>query len=493
MTPFARSAALSVAVGLMAGPALADFTATELWTEWQRLAADQDQALSVQSQAARKDGLDLSKLVLVETTDGTTVTTTLDTVRLTNTATGVRVVVPGGQTLTVDTLAADATETTAVFALTAGDLTLLASGDLTTPNYDLSARNFSVNLQRLEENGTTVPGKFVLGVSDLQGTLTHQTPAPNGTPDADAQTPIRTELTASAMTLAVDATDPTSGQRASMTSALSKVAADVTMLPGSDSAARQPTLSARITSSAAQSSLSQTGGHAGTFQALTSQGPGHLTIDIADDRAAYDLAATKLTATLSSDRMPAGPLALSMAAAKLGLSLPTSASSPSATARLSAKLTDIALDEQVWSLLDPSQALPRDPGQVALELEADLALPADPTQPVETYPDALRLNDLSVRFAETDLNANGAFTFPNGPAYGMAGLVQPVGSLDLVLTGGITLLQRLTEAGLVTAQQALGAQMMLSMFAVPGDGDSLTSTIVTEPDGGMSINGTTVR
>ena len=45
----------------------------------------------------------------------------------------------------------------------------------------------------------------------------------------------------------------------------------------------------------------------------------------------------------------------------------------------------------------------------------------------------------------------------------------------------------------MTQEMALGAQMMIGMLTSPGEGDTLSSTIRTEADGGLVVNGTRLR
>ena len=70
----------------------------------------------------------------------------------------------------------------------------------------------------------------------------------------------------------------------------------------------------------------------------------------------------------------------------------------------------------------------------------------------------------------------------------------PSGTLNLMLTGGNALLDTLVNMGLVPEDQAMGARMMLGMFARPGDGpDTLVSTIQVNEDGSVLANGQRIK
>ena len=63
-----------------------------------------------------------------------------------------------------------------------------------------------------------------------------------------------------------------------------------------------------------------------------------------------------------------------------------------------------------------------------------------------------------------------------------------------MLTGGNGLLDTLVGLGLLPEEQAMGARMMLGLFARPGDGpDTLVSTIEVKEDGSVLANGQRVR
>ena len=69
-------------------------------------------------------------------------------------------------------------------------------------------------------------------------------------------------------------------------------------------------------------------------------------------------------------------------------------------------------------------------------------------------------------------------------------LPAPEGEADLKLVGGNGLLDKLVEMGLVPEDQAMGARMMMGLFAVPGEGeDTLTSKIVVNEEGHVLANG----
>jgi len=90
-----------------------------------------------------------------------------------------------------------------------------------------------------------------------------------------------------------------------------------------------------------------------------------------------------------------------------------------------------------------------------------------------------------VSFGGAELTGSGDVDFAPGQMIPM-----PVGAVDLSLTGANTLIQSLSEGGILPPQQAGMARGMLGMFALPGAGpDSYTSTIEFLPGGAITANG----
>jgi hypothetical protein len=107
---------------------------------------------------------------------------------------------------------------------------------------------------------------------------------------------------------------------------------------------------------------------------------------------------------------------------------------------------------------------------------------------------ALTVNALTLAIAGARLTGAGDFTFDNADMSTFPGMPRPEGALDLQLTGGNTLMDTLVAMGLLPEEQAMGARMMLGLFARPGSGpDSLTSRIEITPDGQLLANGQRLR
>ena len=119
-------------------------------------------------------------------------------------------------------------------------------------------------------------------------------------------------------------------------------------------------------------------------------------------------------------------------------------------------------------------------------------LTAKETLPIELKD--LTLEKFYLSGAGATVTSSGTFEFDNSDLVTFRGLPRPIGQLEIKLQGGDTLLDRLIEINLIPKAQAIGIQMMLSMFSVPGDLDEeLKALLELTEDGHLLANGQRVR
>ncbi len=162
----------------------------------------------------------------------------------------------------------------------------------------------------------------------------------------------------------------------------------------------------------------------------------------------------------------------------------------------------LVIDESLWGLVDPAGVLPRDPADANLDLSGRIGTSVDlvdfeklaeleATGEVPFSIHALDIADLLLRAVGAELTGSGAFTFDMNDLATFGGMPAPTGKLDLRLVGGNALLDKLVAMGLIPEDEAMGARMMMGLFARPGDGeDTLETTIeVDGATGAVSANG----
>lgn len=259
---------------------------------------------------------------------------------------------------------------------------------------------------------------------------------------------------------------------------------------------------------------------AGTIDA----GASTLTVDIEDPRngdsaAAFATETSVLTIETNADGLtyagtrdgmtisvqpPEFPFLLSAAldTAAFNLSAPVLKSDEPQDFALGLTLNGLTFSDMVWGLINPQNTLPRDPATVVLDVTGRATLLDDflASGSAETLAENgalpgqlenVSLNALIVDALGARLTGNGSASFDNADA---ASPMQPTGVVDLRLEGGNTLIDTLVTSGLVPQQMAMGAPMMIGMFAKPGDGpDTLTSRLEFTRSGNILANGQRIK
>ncbi len=201
--------------------------------------------------------------------------------------------------------------------------------------------------------------------------------------------------------------------------------------------------------------------------------------------------------TITSAQLPFPELKLAYAESGFALTMPLTKGDAPQEFTFLTKLVDLTVSDEVWAMFDPTASLPRDPATVVIDtkgtatlstdLMADTTDGADPMS--QAALNSLDVTELRAKFAGAELTGNGAFTFDNTDLETYDGIPVPTGKLDLALTGGNTLLDKLVAMGLVSDDEAMGARMMMAMFANPGDGEDSLTSVLEFKDKGFFANG----
>jgi hypothetical protein len=218
------------------------------------------------------------------------------------------------------------------------------------------------------------------------------------------------------------------------------------------------------------------------------------------ERLNYGGGARDVQLTVSSSDMPFPELTTSYAEAAFNLIMPVSKADEPGDFSILTRLVDFRIGDDVWALVDPGNVLPRDPATIIVDAAGKLKWLVDIMDPAQTDAmdgqevpaefHALDVKELKVSAVGTELTGSGAFTFDNSDTTTFPGMPLPTGQLDLKLVGANGLLDKLIQLGYVPEDQAMGARMMMGLFAkaVEGEPDTLTSTLEFK-DKGFFANG----
>lgn len=233
---------------------------------------------------------------------------------------------------------------------------------------------------------------------------------------------------------------------------------------------------------------------------LSSQG-GAGALEITSESLSYDLSGKGVSGSLSGSEIPLPVISFGLEDWAFKLATPTAKSEGDKEIALRTRLGGLTVNDMVWMMIDPAGALPHDPATAEIDLtgtgklffdlfDPDSLMTMESKTGMPAELNTLIVNKLLLSIAGAELSGLGGFVFDNTDLATFGGIPRPEGKLDLKLTGGNTLLDKLVNMGLVPGDQAMGARMMLGLFARPGDGpDTLVSTIEVTPEGALMANG----
>lgn len=231
--------------------------------------------------------------------------------------------------------------------------------------------------------------------------------------------------------------------------------------------------------------------------ALTAQG-GSFTSHMASDGFGYGMKTSGVHVELAGGTeggLP-GPLSLDLVGLESALSFPLAQSADPQPYSGRLALTGLTASDQVWSLVDPTGKLPRDPAELVLDVTGQARIGSDlfDTAPItpELPPieiDSLTIQKLHLGIAGLDLAGIGGVTVDNSTP----GTPAPEGKVDLTLSGAGRLMDSLSGLGVISAQEVSVARMLLGLYAVQSGDDSWHSTIELKPTGEVLANGQRIR
>ncbi len=225
-------------------------------------------------------------------------------------------------------------------------------------------------------------------------------------------------------------------------------------------------------------------------------------MNIAAETIAMGSESTDVTVSLSGDAMPF-PISFTAKALGQSITFPVLSTEEPMPMGMTLNISDLALDNQIWGILDPFGAVPHEPMTLQYVIDGtgrlryDLDDPdrderiGEGENPFELY--SANISGLRLAFAGAELTGEGAFTFDNSDLETFPGMPRPAGRARLEAIGINTLFDRLATVGLLPEEQLMGFRMMLGMFAdVVGD-DHLVSEVEITPAGQILLNGQRLR
>lgn len=500
MPQLLRAASAAALLGALAAPALA-LTAQEVWDDWKAQMAPYGQAnVTIGSEDYAGGVLTVTDFAFGTSDETGGFSATIPQITLTENADGtVAVAMSESFPLTIDTPADPATgsgPTQIVLNVVQSGATTTVSGELGALTYDVAADSYGVELASVTEAGAARDASGSLTLNDLSGSYTSTGTGPR-TIDYD--------LSAASVDMALDIADPDTGGAFTLTGSVTDLATQASMaLP--DAAASTP-------ETILADGLAMTGGYtfgeasyqfeardpeSGPVSGTVTMAGGTLDAAVSADALAYDSSVDQVALDVTGAAMPF-PVRATLAQYGVSLLVPLRPAGGPSDWALGLDLSDLAINDEVWGMIDPGGQLPRDPATVRLDLTGTATLTQDLTTPegqaameAGAAPgtlDSMTINDLTVSIGGASVTGTGDLTFDNTDLVTFQGMPRPTGTVDLQATGVSALLDTLVAMGLLPPDQAMGARMMMGVLFVQSGDDQMTSRIEFTPDGQLLANG----
>lgn len=506
-TPLSRPLGLALPAMLLSTTAWADLTPAQVWGDWKQYM--QGMGYTVTATEAESGGnLEVSDMVLVLAIDDAddAMTMNIGTVNFNQNADGsVSIIVPDTLpiTMNIESTGADP-EMTMQMTYSQADHSMTVSGEPNAMTYTYEAgsgsfgvdemiidgESFGPDAMKIDVSMTGISSVSTMNVSDMRAYKQ------DGTIEAVAydifvKNPEQTgqvALSGGVANVVMDAGGmiPLATTDATDMSAMIKAGFDI---------------SGNFTYDEGNTAVDFQDEIEGNFAGTTSSQGGTLGVEMGPDGLVYSGAQTDMKMNLTVADLPF-PIDLSMAKGAFNLAMPVLKSDEEQDFAFGITLGDFVMSDLIWGIFDPAAQLPRDPATIDLDLTGKAKLLIDYLDPNAAEQmtgapgeiNALTMNRLTVDAAGAKLEGTGDVTFDNSDMTTIPGMPKPEGAVNLSLAGGNTLLDKLVGMGLLPEDQAMGARMMMGLFAVPGtEPDTLSSKIEFTEDGQILANGQRIR
>lgn len=495
---------LSLPALLLAQTAMADVTAAQVWGDWKQYMQDMGYTIDATETANGADvAISNITMSMQLPENGGQMSMAMGDLTFAQDGGAVNIVMPDSMPMTIDVKPnGPGEEVTMAFVFNQSGQNLRVSGDPQEMTYDYAADSFAMNLNQLIVDGESF-GEANAKVN-IEGTgVSSVTKMTVGDLRSYVQTGAIEQM---AYDINID--NPEDPVKVAIKGGVTGIGFDgggaiPQQIDYNDMAAMLKagfTVDGNFTYGSGNTQMNVTDPSSGDFAATTSSAGGSLGVKMGADQLSYTVAQSDLKLNLQVATLPF-PVDLSMARSGFNLTMPVSAGEEPQDFAFGITLGDFVMSDLIWSIFDSSGQLPRDPATVELDLTGQAKLLIDIMDPaaaasvdVPGEMEALTISKLLVDAVGAKLEGNGDFTFDNSDTTTYPGMPKPVGAINLALAGGNGLMDKLVAMGLLPEEQAMGARMMMGLFAVPGDApDTLKSTVEFNAEGQILANGQRIK
>ncbi|MGB3147078.1 MAG: DUF2125 domain-containing protein [Paracoccaceae bacterium] len=483
----------TVLAGLLCGTtAFADVTASEVWEQWKGFQQGLGHTIDAGSEAMEGDTL-VVKNITTGFDDGTRQTEgEIDEIRLQQLGDGtVRVTMSEEARLAIINRPAIGAKLEIAAVARQTGLELLISGTPEDMAINATLPELRLNVDELSAQGTKAPFAMQITLKENTG-LFHRA--------AGSGLQIDGDITSKSVSFSATGADPDNGGTVTLNGSTTGLAGKIAM--EAPSAGKIVDMSqelrnglrfgGNLTYQNGKTHIETDGGD-GVYTADSSSEAGALHFDMSADGIRYGGQGSNSKLALAGQSMPL-PIELAIGETVFDLALPVMKSEEASPANLLIKLVDVSVSDTLWAMFDPETKLPHDPATLIIDLSGavrplvdlfaeDASATKEPFEVAEA-----KLNQLQLKLMGAELAGTGTASVDYSKAE-----PKPQGLVELTLSGANQLMTTLTEMGLLQAEQAMGARMMLGMFAVPAGEDRMTTKLEFREDGGIYANGQRIQ
>ena len=498
MTKSALIGSTAIAILFSGVAAFADVTPEEVWGNWKAAAEQGGTGITAASEERDGDTLVITGISMASSADPSVATEgMIEEMRLKDLGDGtVEITMSDNYSMIVTTPAVDGIEPpvaqTVAISISAPGAVTIASGTPEAVAYDFTLPSIEATMATNAEGAD--PFNFTLSAVNASGSYLVE-----GTDQMSSTGNYAFE----SLSLAAKGKDLDAGQDVEMTAAIGDVAGtfDATLLDP----AMMEDMAAALEAGFAFAFDTSYGATSFTLNVVEAGSPTSISggldggsINVAMDSTAfvYETGSKGLNITVSSADIPFPEVKLALGEGGFGLSMPTTPSEEPGEFSFLAKLVDLSISEEIWGMLDPGGVIPHDPATVIFDSKGTARLTsnlfAPETMATEAPPGELisfDLTQLLAKIAGAELTGTGALTFDNTDLTTFSGVPAPTGKVDLQVKGANKLMDTLIAMGMMSEDDAMGARMMLSMFANPGAGEDEFTSVLEFKDKGFYANG----
>lgn len=498
MKHLSLAGASGLAVLLTSTALHADVTAQQVWNNWKELSAGYGQTMTAASETMSGDTLTVSGISISQEFDGGNVLGTIDQVLFRETGDGkVEITMSPTYPITMNVIDAEAKPIGVNMEIRQTGLRLIAGGTEDETTYDLSADSLAIATTSVTESGNPLDLAVSVSLDAIGGGYVVRRAGDLVQLSSTART--------GNMGFSLVARDPANGTDVNVVASIADLggSSSATLIGSADledlgaALAAGFATDASITYGATEFTM-DVAESGSTTNARGTADSGSFSVAMDKSRLAYAAGGKGMNIVVSGSAIPFPEVAISYAEAAFDFLIPIAKGDAPQDFRLVTRLVDFSISDMVWSMFDPMGQLPRDPATLIIDAAGTATLSADVLDPAQMealggmppgLPNSLNLSALQVKAVGAELTGTGALTFDTNDLMTFGGVPAPTGQVDLTLVGANKLIDSLIAMGMLPEDQAMGARMMMGMFARPGNGpDTLQSTLEFK-DGGFFANG----